>query len=99
MLLMLAVGVRESFHVRMDLLIERLPAAGGRRLQTLIDLAMAAFGAYLAASGIDYALEMYGTTSAALGYSIALLSRAAPPSGVPGFPYCTRTSGRSGKRD
>src|SRR3546814_2872346 len=87
MLLMLAVGVRESFHVRMDLLIERLPAAGGRRLQTLIDLATAAFGAYLAASGIDYALEMYGTTSAAIGYPIALLYSAAPTCGVLVFLY------------
>src|SRR3546814_12915044 len=67
MLLMLAVGVRESFHVRMDLLIERMPAAGGRRLQTLIDLAPADIGAYLAPSGLHSAPAQYAPTSAANG--------------------------------
>lgn len=87
MLLMLAVGVRESFHVRMDLLIERLPAGGGRVLQALIDLATAAFGAYLVASGLDYAMEMYGATSAAIGYPIVLLYSAAPTCGALVFLY------------
>lgn len=87
MLLMLAVGVRESFHVRMDLLVDRLPAVGNRALQGAIDLATAAFGAYLAASGVDYALEMYGSTSAAIGYPIVLLYGAAPVCGVLVFLY------------
>ncbi len=81
MLLMLAVGVRESFHVRMDLLIQRLPTVSSRSLQALIDVGTASFGGYLTWAGAMYALEMHGATSAAIGYPIILLYGAAPASG------------------
>lgn len=87
MLLMLAVGVRESFHVRMDLLIQHLPRAGSRSLQAAIDIAIAGFGAYLVWAGITYAIDMYGATSAAIAYPIALLYSAAPVCGVLIFIY------------
>ncbi|MFA7670031.1 MAG: TRAP transporter small permease [Burkholderiaceae bacterium] len=87
MLLMLAVGVRESFHVRMDVLVLLLPKAGNRALQMLIDIAIAGFGAYLVWAGIDYAVGMYGATSAAIAYPIVLLYSAAPVSGALIFIY------------
>jgi|SRR5690606_24602313 len=87
MLLMLAVGVREAFHVNMDLLINNLPATGNRLLQAAIDIAIAGFGGYLTWSGITYCLDMYGATSAAIAYPIVLLYSAAPVCGVLIFIY------------
>lgn len=81
MLLMLAVGVREAFHVRMDLLIQSLPPSGSRMLQAIIDLAIAGFGGFLTSAGITYCLDMYGATSAAIAYPIVLLYSAAPVCG------------------
>lgn len=81
MLLMLAVGVREAFHVRMDILIERMPAGGRQWLESLICVATLAFGVYLAIAGVDYVREMRGSSSAAMGYPIALLYSAAPVCG------------------
>src|SRR5690606_40452675 len=87
MLLMLAIGVREAFHVRMDLLIENLPSSGSRKLQAIIDLGIAGFGGYLTWAGITYCLDMYGATSAAIAYPIVLLYSAAPVCGVLIFVY------------
>lgn len=81
MLLMLAVGVREAFHVRMDILIERMPAGGRHWLESLISVATSVFGIYLAIAGVDYVREMRGSSSAAMGYPIALLYSAAPVCG------------------
>lgn len=81
MLLMLALGVRESFHVRMDLLIERLPTNLRKLFESLIYLATMGFGIFLAASGAEYLQEMRGSTSAAIGYPIELLYSAAPVCG------------------
>lgn len=81
MLLMLALGVREAFHVRMDVLIERLPAHARHLVESLIAIATIFFGIYLAISGVNYVREMYGSTSAAMAYPIALLYSAAPVCG------------------
>ena len=82
MLLMLAVGVREMFHVRMDFILQWLPRTGNQVLERFIDLCTAGFGAFLAWSGLDYCLFMVGSTSAAIGYPITVLYSAAPVCGV-----------------
>lgn len=82
MLLMLAVGVRERFHVHVDLLIRILPVSGKRGLQFLLDLLISGFGGYLTWSGIAYCLDMYGSTSAAIGYPMVALYSAGPVCGV-----------------
>jgi len=87
MLLMMAVGVRETFHVRMDVLVALLPKAGSRLLHAVIDIAIAGFGGYLAWAGVTYAVDMYGATSAAMAYPIVILYSAAPVSGVLIFIY------------
>src|SRR5690625_3221981 len=46
MLLMLAVGVREAFHVRMGFLLTWLPKTGSQVVERLIDIATAAFGGF-----------------------------------------------------
>ena len=82
MLLMLAVGVREAFHVRMDLVIHWLPRLGSQLVERFIDICTAAFGGFLAWMGVEYCLMMVGSTSAAIAYPITLLYSAAPVSGV-----------------
>lgn len=67
-LLMAALGVKEGFHVRMALLIQRLPAAARLRAEQAINLATAAIGVFLAWSGWRYFSGTRGTTSAAIGY-------------------------------
>lgn len=82
MLLMLAVGVREAFHVRMDLLLACLPKTGSQMIERLIDIATAAFGGFLAWAGAEYSMMMVGSTSAAISYPINLLYIVAPICGV-----------------
>ena len=82
MLLMLAVGVREAFHVRMDLLLGWLPKMGSQILGRVIDVCTAAFGGFLAWAGVEYCLMMVGSTSAAISYPINWLYSVAPVCGV-----------------
>ena len=81
-LLMAALGVREGFHVRMSLLIQRLPSGARLRAEQAIQLATAAVGGFLAWSGWRYFTDTRGTTSAAIGYPIELLHTAALVCGV-----------------
>lgn len=82
MLLMIAVGVREFFHVRMDLLVERLPAKVKDIMNQLVCFGIAGFGCYLAWAGADYVQETIGATSPAIGYAVEWLYAAAPVSGA-----------------
>ncbi|MFW8566253.1 TRAP transporter small permease [Orrella sp. 11846] len=82
MLLMLAVGVREAFHVRMDLFLAWLPKTGSQVIERIIDFAIAAFGGFLAWSGAEYMEMMAGSTSAAIAYPINVLYAVAPVCGV-----------------
>lgn len=82
MLLMLALGVRESFHVRMDLILNWLPRLGNQLMERFIDICTAAFGGFLAWMGVEYCLMMVDSTSAAIAYPITMLYSAAPVSGV-----------------
>jgi TRAP-type transport system small permease protein len=82
MLLSIALGVRHSIHVRMDLLIDRLPSALRHRANQLIWLAIAGLGLFIAWSGVNYVRDSFGTTSAAIGYPIAWLYASAPVAGL-----------------
>ena len=64
MLLAIAAGVREGIHVRMDLLVERLPAPLQRGLDKLVTLAIAATGGFIAWAGVNYVRDAGGITSA-----------------------------------
>ena len=81
-LLMAALGVKEGFHVRMALLIRRLPAQARLRAEQAISLATAAIGVFLAWSGWRYFSETRGSTSAAIGYPNEVLYISALVCGV-----------------
>ncbi len=81
-LLMAALGVREGFHVRMSLLIRRLPPGARVRAEQAIHLAAVVVGCYLAWSGWRYFADTRGTVSAAIGYPIGLLYSSGMVSGV-----------------
>ncbi len=82
MLLAISLGVRDAIHVRMDLLVDRLPDRARRVAERAILLAIAVFGAFLAWSGGRYLLDTQGMTSAAIGYPIGYLYAAAPAAGA-----------------
>ena len=77
----LALGVREGFHVRLDIFINALPAPLYRSAEATIDAATAAFGAYLAWSGLRFLDFTGGSVSAAIGYPIEFLHALAPAAG------------------
>lgn len=77
-----ALGVREGFHVRMDLLFERLPPALKGRVELLIAAGTTAAGCFVAWSGAVYVIETRGSTSAAVGYPIEVLYFAGPVCGI-----------------
>lgn len=81
-LLMAALGVREDFHVRMSLLIQRLPPGPRLWAERAIHLATAAVGGFLAWSGWRYFADTHGTTSAAIGYPIEMLHASGLACGV-----------------
>lgn len=81
-LLTATLGVREAFHVRMSLLIQRLPAGLRLRAEQGIHFATAAAGCFLSWSGWRYFADTHGTTSAAIGYPIELLHASALACGV-----------------
>lgn len=81
-LLMAALGVREGFHVRMSLLIQRLPPRTRLRAEQAIHFATTAIGGFLAWSGWRYFADTRGSTSAAIGYPIELLHASALACGV-----------------
>ena len=83
MLLLASLGVRERFHVRLDLAPMLLPAGLGRaRLEMLLTLGIGAFGAVLAVTGLRLVDLVWGNTSAAVQYPMQLLYFAAPVSGA-----------------
>jgi TRAP-type C4-dicarboxylate transport system permease small subunit len=80
-LLAMALALREGAHVRMDLVLARLPPAWRRTAESLVLLLVAAFGAVLAWAGGSYLMQTRGSTSAAIGYPIGWLYAAAPVGG------------------
>jgi TRAP-type C4-dicarboxylate transport system permease small subunit len=81
-LLMSALGVREGFHVRMDLIVGHLPPRAQASLARAIELAVLAAGSFLCWQGWRYFAETRGTVSAAIAYPIELLHLAAPVGGL-----------------
>lgn len=78
----IALGVREGFHVRLTLLSDRLPAPLAACWEVVVNLLTAAFGAYLAWSGMRFLDITSGSTSAAMEYPIELLNGMAPVAGA-----------------
>jgi len=81
-LLMSAIGVREGFHVRMDLLADRLPPLPRRLIELAIQAGVVAAGLFLFWQGGRYLFETRGSVSAAIAYPIELLHFAAPVGGL-----------------
>ncbi len=78
----IALGVREGFHVRLDILLNVLPVHARRWMEAAIETATAAFGAYLAWSGLRFVDVTSGSVSAAIGYPIEMLHALAPVAGA-----------------
>src|SRR5262245_50099245 len=78
----LALGVREGVHVRLDLLINRAPPGGRPWAERAIEALTAAFGFYLAWSGVRFLDMTGGSVSAAIGYPIEFLHALAPVAGA-----------------
>lgn len=81
MLLAIAVGVRDAIHVRMDLLVDRLPQPLRRGLDKAVSVATGLIGLFIAWHGARYVADTAGATSAAIGYPIAWLYACAPVCG------------------
>ncbi|MCB4365524.1 TRAP transporter small permease [Hydrogenophaga taeniospiralis] len=81
-LLAIAAGVRDAIHVRMDLLVDRLPEPLRTGMERLVSLAIAFTGVFTAWSGVRYVADSTGFTSAAIGYPLTGLYAAAPVCGV-----------------
>ena len=81
-MLMVAVGVREHLHVRVDALIKALPASMAAVAERILSMLIAAIGGYLVWSGLDYLREMHGATSAAIRYPAELLYASMPVASV-----------------
>lgn len=81
-LLAIAAGVRDAIHVRMDLLVDRLPEPLRTGMERLVSLAIAFTGVFIAWSGVRYVADASGFVSAAIGYPLTGLYAAAPVCGV-----------------
>jgi TRAP-type C4-dicarboxylate transport system permease small subunit len=81
-LLVSALGVREGFHVRMDLVAAHLPRSARAALGHGIQATVLVAGAFLSWQGWRYFAETRGTVSAAIAYPIELLHLAAPVGGA-----------------
>ena len=82
MLLAASIGVREGFHVRLELLRGLLPDGLRAGLERLTLLLLAGFGVLLAVTGADYVEQTVGQRSAAMRYPIEVLHAAAPVTGA-----------------
>ena len=68
-LLMLAMGVRQAFHARMDLLVHHLPAPWAGLIERMVKLGVAFFGAYFIGSLIYFVISATtGDPIAKIGY-------------------------------
>ena len=78
----LALGVREGFHVGLNVLLDALGARARRHAERAIAALTLALGAYLAWSGWRFLEVTFGTKSAAVGYPIEVLHVMALIAGV-----------------
>lgn len=83
MLLLASLGVRERFHVRLDLMFIILPDGRLRRgLEIAITALIAVFGAIMVLTGVQMAELVWNNTSAAIRYPAQALYLAVPVSGA-----------------
>jgi len=73
-----SLGVREGFHVRLAIFVNRLPSPLRRTLDFLINASIMVFGGILVYSGRDLIVRTTGDLSATIGYPIELLYYPAP---------------------
>ncbi|MFN0302188.1 MAG: TRAP transporter small permease [Burkholderiales bacterium] len=78
----LALGVREGFHVRLTIVLDRLPAPARRIAERALDSFALLVGAYLLWSGWRYVEATAGGTSAAIAYPVEILHGLAPFAGA-----------------
>lgn len=72
-LLGIAYGVREGIHVRMDVLLDALPAPLRTAGERLVLALVVGVGVFLLVAAWRYMSSSTGTTSAAIGYPMPLL--------------------------
>jgi TRAP-type C4-dicarboxylate transport system permease small subunit len=82
MLLAASIGVRDGFHVRLELLRGLLPEGLRAALERVTLVLLAGFGLVLVVTGADYVEQTLGQLSAAMRYPIELLHAAAPVTGA-----------------
>lgn len=80
-LLMGSFGVRDGFHVCLDIWPKSLPRRVQVTLYRLVQLFTLAIGVVLLRSGWSYVADTQGQVSAAISYPIEALHAAAPVSG------------------
>lgn len=72
-----SLGVRERFHVRLTIVLNRLPVPVERILSILINSAVILFGGVLCYSGKEMVTRTLGNISATIGYPLELINSAA----------------------
>ena len=77
-----SLGVREAFHVRLTLAVDRLPPAWRAGSERIVLLLVLGFGLLLLHSGAEYVAITAGSISPAIGYPVELLHLAAPVAGA-----------------
>ena len=77
-----SLGVREGFHVRLNVLFKRLPSRIRTILAFLITLAITVFGAVLVYSGRDLVVRTAGSFSATIRYPMEILYYPVPLCGA-----------------
>ena len=77
-----SLGVREGFHVRLSVLFKRLPPPTRTVVDSLITLAITAFGAVLVYSGRDLVVRTAGSFSATIRYPMEILYYPVPLCGA-----------------
>ncbi len=78
----LALGVREGFHVRLTIVLDRLAPVPRRIAERMLDVFALSVGAYLLWSGWRYVEVTSGSTSAAIAYPVEILHGMAPVAGA-----------------
>lgn len=76
-----SLGVREGFHVRLTLLIDRLPSEAARYLEILTTLSIALFGLMLIYSGVDLLARTMEHLTPTLRLSLDWVNWSAPVCG------------------
>jgi TRAP-type C4-dicarboxylate transport system permease small subunit len=77
-----SLGVKEGFHVSLDLLKSFLPSQVARIFDYSINILILIFGVFFAVSGFQYVAGTMGRVSAAVRYPLVWLNSSAPLAGV-----------------